>query len=109
MPFSVDKHYISIAPTKIEQTNLLKKIHQYDKIIYCSYNANFNSSQADLINKIEKNKLIVVAVRTPYDINVLDVPTYVCAYEASVLSFKALAKYLTGEIEAKGILPVSVK
>ena len=63
----------------------------------------------DLINKIEKNKLIVVAVRTPYDINVLDVPTYVCAYEASVLSFKALAKYLTGEIEAKGILPVSVK
>lgn len=53
--------------------------------------------------------MIVVAVRTPYDINVLDVPTYVCAYEASVLSFKALAKYLTGEIEAKGILPVSVK
>ena len=61
------------------------------------------------INKIDKNKLIVVAVRTPYDINVLDVPTYVCAYEATVLSFKALVKYLTGEIEAKGILPVSVK
>ena len=59
--------------------------------------------------KIDKNKLIVVAVRTPYDINVLDVPTYVCAYEATVLSFKALVKYLTGEIEAKGILPVSVK
>lgn len=25
MPFHVDKHYISIAPTEIEQTNLLKK------------------------------------------------------------------------------------
>mgnify|MGYP002551796138 FL=1 len=109
MPFHVDKHYISIAPTEIEQTNLLKKTNQYDKIVYCSYNANFNSSKADLINKIDKNKLIVVAVRTPYDINVLDVPTYVCAYEATVLSFKALVKYLTGEIEAKGILPVSVK
>ena len=87
----------------------MKKTNQYDKIVYCSYNAIFNSSQADLINKIDKNKLIVVAVRTPYDINVLDVPTYVCAYEATVLSFKALVKYLTGEIEAKGILPVSVK
>ena len=64
---------------------------------------------AELKDKIDKNKLIVVAVRTPYDINVLDVPTYVCAYEATVLSFKALVKYLTGEIEAKGILPVSVK
>ena len=109
MPFAVDKHYISISPTKDEQKDLLEKVTQYDKVIYCSYNANFNASQADLINKIDKNKIIVVAVRTPYDINVLDVPTYICAYEASVLSFKALAKYLTGQIDAKGILPVSVK
>ena len=77
--------------------------------MYCSYNANFNESQAELINTIDKQKLVVVAVRTPYDITVLDVPTYVCSYEASVLSFKALAKYLTGEIEAKGVLPVSIK
>lgn len=109
MPFRVDKHYISINPTEEEKANLLKKINDYDKIVYCSYNANFNESQASLINAIDKNKVIVVAVRTPYDINVLDVPTYVCSYEASVLSFKALAKYLTGEIEAKGVLPVSIK
>ena len=77
--------------------------------MFCSDNANFNESQAELINTIDKQKLVVVAVRTPYDITVLDVPTYVCSYEASVLSFKALAKYLTGEIEAKGVLPVSIK
>ncbi|MCM1260890.1 MAG: glycoside hydrolase family 3 protein [Prevotella sp.] len=109
MPFSVDKHYVSIQPTETEQKELLEKIKKYDKVVYCSYNANFNPSQADLINQIDKQKIIVVAVRTPYDINVLDVPTYVCSYEASVLSFKALAKYLTGEIEAKGVLPVSIQ
>lgn len=109
MPFKVDKHYISINPDQKEQDELLDKIKKYDKIVYCSYNANFNPNQADLINQIDKNKLIVVAVRTPYDINVLDVPTYVCSYEASLLSFKALVKFLTGQIEAKGKLPVSVK
>lgn len=108
MPFAVDKHYISIKPTEDEQKELLDKVSTYDKIVYCSYNANFNPTQADLINQIDKEKLVVVAVRTPYDINVLDVPTYVCSYEASLLSFKALVKFLTGEIEAKGILPVSV-
>lgn len=109
MPFNVDKQYISIQPTAEESEDLLAKIDNYDKVVYCSYNANFNVSQAKLINEIDKNKLIVVAVRTPYDITVLDVPTYICSYEASVLSFKALAKYLTGEIEAKGVLPVSIK
>ena len=109
MPFKVDKHYISINPDETEQKLLLKVVDKYDKVVYCSYNANFNPTQADLINKLDKNKLVVVAVRTPYDINVLDVLTYVCSYEASLLSFKALAKYLTGEIKAKGILPVSVK
>lgn len=109
MPFKVDKHYISIKPTEEEQKALLAKVSSYDKIVYCSYNANFNASQAELINSIDKEKIVVVAVRTPYDINVLDVPTYVCSYEASVLSFKALAKYLTGEIEAKGVLPVTIK
>ena len=109
MPFKVDKHYISISPSAEEKASLLSKIDKYDKIVYCSYNANFNESQAELINTIDKQKLVVVAVRTPYDITVLDVPTYVCSYEASVLSFKALAKYLTGEIEAKGVLPVSIK
>ena len=107
-PFKVDKHYISISPTENEADNLLEKIKEYDKIIYCSYNASFNVSQAELINKIDKDKLIVAALRTPYDLNVLDVNTYLCSYEASVLAFKALAKVLTGEKIATGKLPVTL-
>ena len=109
MPFKTDKHYISINPNEEESEDLLKKINNYDKIVYCSYNANFNPTQASLINQIDKDKLIVVALRTPYDINVLDVSTYVCSYEASLQSFKALVKFLTGEIKANGKLPVTLE
>ena len=107
-PFEVDKHYISINPTDEEKASLNQKISSYDKIIYCSYNACFNSEQASLINSIDKDKLIVIALRTPYDLNVLDVKNYICSYEASVLSFTALVKILTEDIKATGILPVTL-
>ena len=55
MPFKVDKHYISISPDEIESSELLAKIKDYDKIVYCSYNANFNPTQANLINQIDKD------------------------------------------------------
>lgn len=108
LPFKVDKHYISLDPTIDEKASLLEKIKNYDKIIYCSYNACFNPSQADLINEIDKDKLAVIAVRTPYDLNVLDVNTYLCSYEASYQAFIALAKVLTGQIKASGKLPVTL-
>ena len=109
MPYEVDKHYISLEPTEEEKQALREKENDYDVIIYCSYNACFNKEQEELINSLNKDKLIVVAIRTPYDINVLNVPTYLCAYEASVLSFKAIANVLTGKNKATGILPVTIK
>lgn len=109
LPFKVDKYYANINPTTDETSKLLAKLGSYDKIIYCSYNACLNKNQAQLINQINKDKLINIALRTPYDLNVLDVKTYICSYEASVLSFKSLAKILTKEIEAIGQLPVTLK
>lgn len=109
MPFEVDKHYISLDPTEEEKQILLNKEKDYDVIVYCSYNACFNKEQEKLINNLNKDKLIVVAIRTPYDINVLDVPTYLCAYEASVLSFQAIANVLSGKNKATGKLPVTIK
>lgn len=108
LPFEVDKYYMELNPNKEEQQELLQKLNGYDKIIYCSYNACFNEEQANLINEIDKNKLINIAVRTPYDYNVLDVKTYICSYEASILSFKSLAKILSGKVKATGKLPVTL-
>ena len=108
LPFKVDKYYMELNPSVEKQNELLAKLQDYDKVIYCSYNACFNKGQADLINQIDKNKLINIAVRTPYDYNVLDVKTYLCSYEASILSFKALSKILTGKEKAMGKLPITL-
>ena len=107
---SSDRFYIAIDPTAEEQKELLAKISDYDKIIYCSYNACFNASQARLINQIDVDKLIVCAIRTPYDLLVLpNVKAYLCSYEATPLSLRSLAKVLVGEIKPSGKLPVTIK
>ena len=48
-----------IHQNSMEQNELLKIVDNYDKIIYCSYNACFNKTQSDLINKLDQSKLIV--------------------------------------------------
>lgn len=109
MPFKVDKFYSTIDPTEEEKQQLLSIAKDYDKVIYCSYNATFNPTQADVINSLDQDKLVVIGVRTPYDLNVLNTKTYVISYEASVLSFESLAKFLTGKLNANGKCPVTLK
>lgn len=109
MPFKVDKYYSTLDPDMQQKQELLKLSKNYDKIVYCSYNACFNPTQAELINSLDQEKLIVIGVRTPYDLNVLNAKTYLISYEASVLSFETLAKVLTGKITAKGVCPVTLK
>lgn len=105
----VDTHIITIDPSEAEQTELLQKVQNYDKIIYCSYNASFNPNQASLINNIDPDKLIVIALRTPYDLLVLPkVKVYLTSYEATPLAFSALSKVLVGKIEARGQLPITI-
>jgi beta-N-acetylhexosaminidase len=109
LPLPTDKFYISTDPTEDERTILMTKQKDYDKIIYCSYNACFNANQANLINELDQTKLLVIAVRTPYDALCLNAKSFVCSYEASPLAFKALSKVLTGAIKATGKMPVTLK
>ena len=108
LSFKVDKIYLEIDPTDDEASELKKLIDKYDKIVYCSYNACFNNKQAELINSLPLNKLIVVALRTPYDYNVLKATTYLTAYEASHLAYQSLSKVLEGKLKAQGICPVKL-
>lgn len=110
MTIPTDRQYVSIDPTDEEKAELLTKVENYDKIVYCSYNACFNPKQAELINAIDPNKLIVCAIRTPYDLRALpNVQAYLCSYEATPLSLESLAKVLTGVIKPQGKLPVTMK
>ncbi len=109
MPFKVDKYYSTIDPSIDETNEIVELAKKYDKVIYCSYNACFNKTQANQINSLNQDNLIVIGVRTPYDLGVLNAKTYLISYEASVLSFESLAKVLTGKIKPQGKCPVTLK
>lgn len=104
-----DKFYISLSPTSEEIKTLKTLVEKYEKIVYCSYNARLNEGQAEVIKQIDVKKLVVASLRTPYDLQVLHPDTtYLCAYEATPLSFKSLAKILTGKEKPTGKIPVSI-
>lgn len=59
------------------------------------------------LEQIPPEKLILIALRTPYDINALPkTETYIAAYSDIASSMKAVAKVLTGELVPSGKLPV---
>lgn len=107
LDFHVDSMYISISPDENESSILLAKCDKYDKIIYCSYNACFNESQSKLINSIDQKKLICIALRTPYDLDIINASVLISSYEASPLAFTSLARVLTCG-KATGSLPIKL-
>lgn len=95
-----------------ENDDIIKKIidiqKNYDKIILGTYNVRQNGYESILINNLQKEKTIVVSLRSPYDILYLDgVQSYICIYETSKLSFESLTKCLLNN-KFEGKLPVQL-
>jgi len=69
------------------------KQSKYDKIIFCTYNVTKEDYQVKLWDKLDKNKTMVVSMRSPYDINHLEkVSNYICVYEATLLALESLVE-----------------
>lgn len=67
--------------------------------------------QTDLVKTLNKlgKKLIVVAVREPYDLRKFpEVETYICTYGYRYGMLEAVAALVFGVIEPKGMLPVTI-
>ena len=80
-------------------------------LIVATTDAGKNRQQADLVNKLLKEKIptVVVAVRGPYDLLYLkDVPTYLASYGFNPPSIEALAAVLMGKVKPRGRLPVEL-
>ncbi|MFN2340950.1 MAG: beta-N-acetylhexosaminidase [Halanaerobium sp.] len=88
-----------------------KKIEKSDLIIVCTYNAAVNKAQAALAEKLaENNKVAVLALRNPYDYQLLNkTQAFITTYDYSPFNQKAAADFILGKIEAEGELPVTVK
>jgi beta-N-acetylhexosaminidase len=81
------------------------------KVIVTTTDAGFYPGQVELVTELlAKNpKIIIVSVRTPYDISVLpDAPTVLSAYGGNLPAIQAIADVLMGNSEAFGVLPVTL-
>jgi beta-N-acetylhexosaminidase len=88
--------------------NMVRDAH---KIIFAATDAGSSPGQVKLVNAlIAKNpSIILISVRTPYDIHVLPtVPTVLAAYGGNPPALQAIADVLLGRSKATGVLPVAL-
>ena len=106
----VERIKVSIDEEKIKE--LVNKSKNYEQVLVCTYNANMFTKQADLVNELYlglEDKLFVLSTRSPYDLfKFKQIKNYLCLYEYTPNSVNTLAKYLKGEINAIGKLPISL-
>ena len=80
----------------------------YEKVILCTYNVTKDDYQTKLWKVLDKDKTMVVSMRSPYDINHLEnVNNYICIYEATLLALQSLTKAIIKN-DFKGKLPVKI-
>ncbi|MDD3107023.1 MAG: beta-N-acetylhexosaminidase [Bacilli bacterium] len=94
----------------LDNLSLIKEqMKNYGKIILCTYNVTNNDFQTKLYDELPKEKTLVIALRSPYDLNHLHgVKNYVCLYELTPQSLQACAKALRGEISFQTKVPVNL-
>jgi beta-N-acetylhexosaminidase len=91
---------------------MIASMQEYDLIIAGTINACNTPNQAELVKQlvVENKPVIVVAMRLPYDPEVLpQVGTCLCCYSILEPSMRAVAKALFGKIPINGKLPVVEK
>ena len=96
-----------------ELSSILTVANDYDQIVVAFSNvktSNYKNS-ANFVKELIKNNqnVIVIALDTPYDYLAYgsSVDNYICIYGYQKVSTIALTKYLNGEFEATGVLPVN--
>jgi beta-N-acetylhexosaminidase len=80
------------------------------KIVVTTTDAHLYPGQVQLVNELlpQIPNIIIVSVRTPYDINVLSpVPTFLAAYGGNTPTLRAIADVLMGKFQPSGVLPVT--
>jgi beta-N-acetylhexosaminidase len=79
------------------------------KVIITTTDSGFYAGQVNLVSELlsKNTKVIIVSVRTPYDMTALPpVPTFLAAYGANPPSLQAIANGLMGKVALPGVLPV---
>ena len=102
-----------LKPTELECKRILAAADNYDTIIFGSVNAILYKEQAKLLNDIlkkEGKKVIVVAMDSPYDYEVLENPcrNYIATYGAVAASMYAAVAVMKGLLDGNAVPPVDI-
>ena len=101
---------IIIDSEKINLPEIIQITKKYDIILFATYNVSYGDWQQCLFNLLDKNKTIVVSLRSPYDIiHLSGVKNYVCIYEVTNQSLYYLHLCLLGKKPFRGHLPIKLE
>ena len=90
---------------------LVKESKIYDTVVFISFNAFSYQNQTKMINEINDicSNFYVISIRNPYDYLYLNQSiNYYTLYESTPNSMRTVVKFLKGEIDATGKLPVTL-
>ena len=108
----VDYRTVKTNMSTSQVESILAEASNYDQIVIALSNVKTSSykNSANFVKDLVKkhNNVIVIALDTPYDYLSYGtgVNNYICIYGYQKISTIALTKYLNGEFEAKGVLPI---
>ncbi|RXJ02542.1 beta-N-acetylhexosaminidase [Anaerobacillus alkaliphilus] len=99
-------------PASVDQIDqLVEKAKGFETIIVGTLTATNSPDQIQLIEKLShlRKKIVVVAMRSPYDlVSLPDVSAYIATYEFTTASLRMAAKAIYGLEQVTGTLPVTI-
>jgi beta-N-acetylhexosaminidase len=103
---------VSAQTTRAEIEAVQNTAPGFERVVIATSDVLKNPDQAKLVAALKKinARTIVVATRSPYDLLYLkDITTYLAIYGANPPMIEALADVLTGKIQSRGKLPVTLE
>lgn len=102
-------YFLPQNPTSAEVELTIQKVKDSPVVVIPTFSRNNNENWVKLINGIDPNKVVAIALSSPYDLlKYPKVSTYITVYGAIPTSQVALCQLLKGEFQPKGHLPVDI-
>lgn len=115
--FKADLFFFENKDTITKINSILEQLKNYDAVVVGFHNYNrrpanqfgLSKNSLELLNKLQDNKTITFAFGNPYAVQyICNSSNLVLCYEDDEITQLAAADLLTGKINAKGKLPVTV-
>ncbi|MBX3065048.1 MAG: hypothetical protein KF726_18855 [Anaerolineae bacterium] len=106
---TVETLRMNLVPRSSDVSQAAALAKRVDAVIVFTEDAEFTPEQQILVNALPPEKVIVVALRSPYDWRTfLQVAGYVLTYVPTQTSIRAACDVLFGRAKATGVLPVRI-